>query len=80
MATVLDDGVLQALNTGMAKEAQAAADSRTRAWDNATIAVGIAQTNYVSAPSVLAGQGIRMLNGTPGQFANSVPANSAPGS
>ena len=66
MATVLDDGVLQALNTGMAKEAQAASDSRTRAWDNISMAVGTAQTNYVSAPSVLAAQGMRMLNGTPG--------------
>lgn len=74
MATVLDDGVLQALNTGMAKEAQAASDSRTRAWDNVTLAVGTAQTNYVSAPSVIAAQGMRMLSGTPGQFANAVPA------
>lgn len=66
MATVLDDGVLQALNTGMAKEASAAADTRTRAWDNIAMAVATAQTNYVSAPSVMAAQGIRMLNGTPG--------------
>ena len=66
MATVLDDGVLQALNTGMAKEAQGAADTRTRAWDNLGLAVATANTNYVSAPSVMAAQGIRMLNGTPG--------------
>lgn len=74
MPSVLDDGVLQALNTGMAKEAAAASDSRTRAWDNVTLAVGTAQTNYVSAPSIIAAQGMRMLNGTPGQFANAVPA------
>ena len=66
MATVLDDGVLQALNTGMAKEASAAADIRTRAWDTLSLAVATAQTNYVSAPSVMAAQGVRMLNGTPG--------------
>lgn len=74
MASVLDDGVLQALNTGLAKEAAAASDTRTRLWDNVGAAVGTAQTNYVSAPSVMAAQGIRMLNGTPGQFANATPA------
>lgn len=74
MATVLDDGVLQALNTGMAKEAQAAADSRTRSHDALMLSLTTANANYVSAPSVLAGQGIRMLNGTPGQFANATPA------
>ena len=66
MATVLDDGVLQALNTVMAKEASAAGDTRTRAWDNLSMAIATAQSNFVSAPSVLAAQGIRMLNGTPG--------------
>lgn len=66
MASVLDDAVLQSLNTGFAKEAAGAADSRTRGWDNIAQAVATAQTNYVSAPSVMAAQGIRMLNGTPG--------------
>lgn len=73
MASVLDDGVLQALNTGMAKEAQGAADSRTRAWDNVTLAVGTAQTNYVSAPSIIAAQGMRMLNGTPTMAPGNAP-------
>jgi len=74
MASVIDDVVAQALNTGLAKEAAAAADSRTRGWDNIAMAVATAQTNYISSPSVLAGQGIRMLAGTPGQFANAVTA------
>lgn len=78
MATVIDDVVAQALNTGLAKEAAGASDSRTRAWDNITMAVGTAQTNYVSAPSVIAAQGMRMLNGTPTMPpGNAVNANSA---
>lgn len=76
MASILDDAVTQSLNTGFAKEAAGAADSRTRGWDNIAMSIAVAQANYVSAPSVLAGQGIRMLNGTPGQFANAVPAGS----
>lgn len=73
MATVIDDVVAQAMNTKMAEEAMAASNSRTRAWDNITMAVGTAQTNYVSAPSVIAAQGIRMLNGTP-----TMPPGNAP--
>ena len=65
MSSVLDDAVVQSLNTGFAKEAAGASDSRTRAWDNIAIAVATANVNYVSAPSVIAAQGIRMLNGTP---------------
>lgn len=76
MPSSLDDTVIQALNAGMAKEAVAANDSRTRAWDSIAQSIAVAQTNYVTAPSVLAGQGIRMLSGTPGQFANAVPAGS----
>lgn len=75
MASVIDETVSQALNVGFAKEAAGASDSRTRGWDNIAMAVATAQTNYVSAPSVLAAQGIRMLNGTPGNFAQSVPPN-----
>lgn len=73
MATTVDEVVVQALNTGMAKEAAGASDSRTRGWDNLAMAIATAQTGYVNAPSVMAGQGIRMLNGTPGNFANAVP-------
>jgi len=72
MASVLDDAVVQSLNTGFAKEAAGASDSRTRGWDNIAMAVATAQTNYVSAPSVIAAQGIRMLNGTPGAVAHAI--------
>jgi hypothetical protein len=73
MPSCLDDAVIQALNTGMAKEAAACSDSRTRVWDNVATAIGVSQVGYLGTPTVLAGQGIRMLNGTPGDFANSVP-------
>lgn len=73
MASVIDDTVAQALNTGFAKEAAGASDSRTRGWDNIAMAVATAQTNYVSAPSVLAAQGIRMLNGTPTMAPGNAP-------
>lgn len=78
MATVIDETVVQALNTGFAKEAAGSSDSRTRAWDEIAKAVAVQQTVYISSPSVMTGQGIRMLNGTPGQFANAVPAGNTP--
>lgn len=70
--SIIDATVQQALNTGFAKEAAGASDSRTRAWDNFALAASGAQLNYINAPSVMAAQGIRMLNGTPGAFANQV--------
>lgn len=72
MASVIDDVVAQAINTGLGKEAAACSDSRTRAWDNLTMAIGAAQVVNIGNPTVLTGQGIRMLNGTPGEFGNQV--------
>lgn len=72
MASVIDDVVAQALNSGMAKEAMGAADSRTRAWDELAKAITIQQTVNLGSPTVMTGQGIRMLNGTPGAFANQI--------
>ena len=65
MATVLDEVVAQAINSGLAKEAAASADSRTRGWDNISQAISVAQVVNLGNPTVLTGQGIRMLNGTP---------------
>lgn len=73
MATVLDDGVLQSINSGLAVNAAGASESRGRGYDALQHALAGAMANYVSAPSVMAAQGIRMLNGTPGQFANAIP-------
>jgi hypothetical protein len=76
MASVLDDAVVQSLNTGFAKEAAGASDSRTRSWDNIAAAIGVAQVVNLGNPTVLTGQGIRMLNGTPTMApGNAVNAN-----
>jgi hypothetical protein len=64
--SILDPSVQAALVGGAAKEALAASDSRSRAWDNISEAIAVSQVVYVNSPSVMAGQGIRMLNGTPG--------------
>ena len=63
--SIIDTVVAQALNTGFAKEAAGAADSRTRAWDNFALAITAAEVVNLGNPTVLTGQGIRMLNGTP---------------
>lgn len=74
MESVVDPVVAQALNTGFAKEAAGASDSRTRAWDELAKAISVAQVVNLGNPTVLTGQGIRMLNGTPGNFGNEVAA------
>lgn len=65
MESVVDPVVAQALNTGFAKEAAGASDSRTRGWDNVAMAIATTQVVNLGNPTVLTGQGIRMLNGTP---------------
>jgi hypothetical protein len=55
-------------------EANAIAASRTRGWDEISRVTLTSQVNFLNTPNVLTAQGIRMLNGTPGQFANAVPA------
>lgn len=73
MASIIDDVVAQSINTGLAKEAAGASDSRTRAWDNLGMAIAAAQTVNVGSPTVLAAQGIRMLNGTPTMAPGNAP-------
>ena len=66
--SILDVGVREELVAGAA----GAANSRNRGWDEISRAAFTSQVNYLNSPTVLTGQGIRMLNGTPGQFANAV--------
>lgn len=73
MPSVIDDVVSQALNTGLAKEAAGASDTRTRSWDNLGLAITTNQIGYLNNPTVLAGQGIRMLNGTPTMAPGNAP-------
>lgn len=46
-------------------EANAITASRTRAWDAIDQAIVTSQVNFLNVPTVLVGQGARMLNGTP---------------
>lgn len=71
--SVIDPVVSQGLNTGFAKEAAGAADSRTRGWDNLAMAITAAQIVNLGNPTVLTGQGIRMLNGTPTMAPGNAP-------
>lgn len=64
--SIIDGTVSQMLNTGAAEAAIAASNSRTRAWDNLDRSVQAMWDVNLTSPSVLAAQGIRMLNGTPG--------------
>jgi hypothetical protein len=61
MASVLDESTQQA----MVNEANAITASRTRAWDAIEQAIVTSQVNFLNVPTVLVGQGARMLNGTP---------------
>jgi len=73
MASVIDDVVAQALNSGFAKEAGAASDSRVRAWDQLALGASAMWQLSLASPTVLAAQGIRMLNGTPTMAPGNAP-------
>ena len=73
MASVLDDVVTQALNTGFAGEAAGSATTRTRAWDNLGMAITAGLVAGLGNPNVLEAQGIRMLNGTPTMAPGNAP-------
>lgn len=75
MASIIDDVVAQSLNTGFAKEATAASDSRVRRWDQLAADTATMWANYLTTPTVMVGQGVRMLNGTP----TMAPGNAAEG-
>jgi hypothetical protein len=59
--SILDHATLQILVT----EANAIVASRTRGWDELSKGVLTSQLNFLNVPTVLVGQGARMLNGTP---------------
>ena len=79
MASVIDDVVAQAVNSGIAREAVAGGETRTRAWDNLSMAIAAAQVVNLGNPTVLTGQGIRMLNGTPTMAPGNAPNANNPG-
>lgn len=65
MASIIDDVVSQALNTGFAKEAAAASDTRVRRWDQLGADTATMWANYLTTPTVMNAQAMRFLNGTP---------------
>lgn len=78
MPSVVDDAVVAALHSETAKQVQAASDSRVRAWDQLALGIAASANVYLNSPSVFAGQGVRMLNGTPTMAPGNAPnANSA---
>lgn len=64
--TILDLTTHQAL----VSEASAIAASRTRGWDEIAKTITTSQVNFLNGGTPLTNEGIRFLNGTPGQFAN----------
>jgi hypothetical protein len=73
MASVIDETVAAVIHAGLAKEASGASDSRTRSWDELSKAILATQVVNLGSPTVLAGQGIRMLNGTPTMAPGNAP-------
>ncbi len=64
--SILDSTTQQAL----VSEANGIAASRTRGWDNVAQVITTSQVNFLNGGTPLSNEGIRFLNGTPGQFAN----------
>jgi hypothetical protein len=63
--SIIDPVVAQSLNTGFADESKAASASRMRRWDQLAADSATMWSVYLTSPTVMTGQGIRMLNGTP---------------
>lgn len=62
-----------AVREQLANEAAAIVNSRTRAWDALAQGVMTSQINFLNVPTVLVGQGARMLNGTPTMAPGNAP-------
>lgn len=67
--SVLDGAVQQALVSEAAQSVQ----SMTRGWNAIDQGIVTSQINFLNVPTVLAGQGIRMLNGTPTMAPGNAP-------
>jgi len=77
MADSLAANVQESVMQTMAMEASAAGGTRTRRWDQLAADTASMWAGYLTTPTVLAGQGIRMLNGTPTMAPGNAPnANS----
>lgn len=65
METSVDPVLQSTIVSGMSGEAAGASASRVRGWDLTVMSVASMWQIYFTSPSVMTGQGIRMLNGTP---------------
>jgi hypothetical protein len=60
--------------TGLSNESVGASSSRLRRFDQLAVDSASLWTVAMTSPTIYAAQSIRMLNGTPGNFGNEVPA------
>lgn len=66
--------IQSSIMTGLSQEAVAASSSRTRRYDQLSQDSASLWAIAMTSPTIYAAQSIRMLNGTPGNFANEVAA------
>lgn len=74
MESSVDPSVQSTIMTGLSQEATAASASRTRRFDQLAEDTASLWAVAMTSPTIYAAQSIRMLNGTPGNFGNEVPA------
>lgn len=72
-ASLVDDGVQSSIITGLSQEAVAASSSRTRRWDQLSQDTASMWAVALTSPTIMAAQGIRMLNGTPTMAPGNAP-------
>lgn len=70
----VDPAVHSTIMTGMSGEASGASARRSARFDQLAADSGALWTVAMTSPTIYAAQSIRMLNGTPGNFGNEVPA------
>lgn len=73
MADTLQANVQESIMQSMAAEASGAGGTRLRRWDQLAADTASMWAGYLTTPTVLAGQGIRMLNGTPTMAPGNAP-------
>ncbi len=73
MASIVDDAVQAAITSGIMQSASAANSRRVDRMDQLSADTATTGNTYLFSPSVIAGQGIRMLNGTPTMAPGNAP-------
>ncbi len=74
MESSVDPAVQSTIMTSLSSEAVGASQSRVRRFDQLSEDSASLWAVAMTSPTIYAAQSIRMLNGTPGNFANEVPA------